>query len=125
MASNNEIVISLKGRLFRDTQCSSRLPVSRLSPAPRAGSPPEKSYQAGGKSYVISLDRSFIMICGLLHCHQWTSHSCLWFSNLYPMALKNQKYVFRISQMHQRLDLGKPKCCWLAISRSHKYTPYC
>lgn len=67
---------------------------------------------------------SFILVCAFLHCHQCSSHSHLfWFSNWYPVALKNQKGVFPVSQMLQHLDCSKPKRCWLATSRPHSYNP--
>lgn len=118
MASNNEMVISLQGKLFRVTQCSITHPVTHLPPSPGPGSH-RRWKKPQGRSVVICcpLD-SFILICGFLHCREWTSPSHPCFSNLHLMALKNQKHVFHISQMHQHLDLGKPKWYWLAISRS-------
>ena len=124
MASNNEIVISFKGELFRDTQCSSRLRHPSLT-CPQGRLTTRKKLP--GRREVICYVTGLLIHNELwtLHSHQWTSHSHLWSSNLYPVALKNQKYVFCMSQMHQCPDLGKPKCCCLAISRSHSYTPCC
>lgn len=78
MASNNETVISLKGKLLRVTQCSIRHPVTRLLPSPRPGSHTRWEKPPG---------RRVITCCiiGFIQNDLWIftlSRMDLWFSSL-------------------------------------------
>ena len=75
--------------------------VTHLSPSPRPGSHTMWEKPQGRRVVTYCPLDSSILIRGFLHCLEWTPHSHLWFSNLHPMALKTQKYVLHISQMHQ------------------------
>lgn len=105
---SNEMVTSLKGTLFRVIPCSVRHAVTHLSPSPRPGSHTMREKPQGRRVVTCCPLDSSILICGFLHCLEWTPHSHLWFSNLHPMALKTQKYVLHISQMHQHQTLVNP-----------------
>jgi hypothetical protein len=66
MTLHNEMVTSLKGRLFRVTLCSMRHAVTHLSPSPRPGSHTmwEKPQ---GRSF------SYLLSTGFIHTDMWIS----------------------------------------------------
>lgn len=110
MAFNNEMVTSLKGTLFRVITCSVRHAVTHLSTLPQARLTHNARKRSPKGREVVTccpLDSS-ILICGFLHCLEWTPALISRFSNLHPMALKTQKYVLHISQMHQHQTLVNP-----------------